>query len=107
MGDDGGTSMQFGDGAKIDGEYQLDVLTLAQTEVGRLDEHTRRTQVDGTAEPAATSRDSDVNGGAGAMPGVKSTFQGLQLQKFRLLLLCCAALRSMPVGTLSSRLTQH
>jgi hypothetical protein len=74
--------MQFGDGAEIDGEYQLDILALAQAEIGRLDKHTRRTQVDGTAEPAATSRDSDVNSGAGAMPGVKSTFQNHQLRVF-------------------------
>jgi hypothetical protein len=74
--------MQFGDGAEIDGEYQLDVLAFTQAKVCRLDKHTRRTQVDGTAEPAATSRDSDVNSGAGAMPGVKSTFQSLQLRIF-------------------------
>jgi hypothetical protein len=91
MGNDGRTSMQFGDGAEIDGEYQLDILALAQTEIGGLDEHSRRTQVDGTAEPAATSWDSDVNSSAGAMPGVKSTFQCLQLRVLRLLLLCCLA----------------
>jgi hypothetical protein len=85
VGDDGRASMQFGDGAEIDREYQLDILALAQAQVGRLDKHTRRTQVDGTAQPAATSRDCDVNRGAGAMPGVKSTFQGLQLRIFRFL----------------------
>jgi hypothetical protein len=107
VGDDGRTSVQFGDGAEVDGEYQLDILAFAQTEIGRLDKHTGRTQIDGTAEPAATSRDRDVDRGAGAVPGVKSTFQSLQLRVLAIIAVVLRRPGSMPVRPLASRLTQH
>ena len=83
--------MQFGDGAKIDGKYQLHILAFAQTQIGGLDENTGGTEIDRTAQPAATARQSDVNGGTGAMPGVKSSFQDPMNSECGFLLLYCVA----------------
>jgi hypothetical protein len=98
--------MQLGDGAEIDGEYQFHVLALAQAEVGGLDENSGGTQVHRATQPPAASRKSDVNGGAGAMPGVQSTFQVPRL-RVRFIAVVLRRLGSMPVQTLSSWVTQH
>ena len=70
MGDDRGAAMQLGDRAQIDRKHELHVLPLAQPQIRGLDEDARCTQIDRTAEAAATSRKSDVVRGAGAVPGV-------------------------------------
>jgi hypothetical protein len=44
--DDRGAAMQLGDGAEIDREGELDLLTLAKTEVRGLHEHAGRGEID-------------------------------------------------------------
>jgi len=67
--------MQFGDGAEVDGEHQFNALAFAQPEIGGLDEHTCCTEIDSATQPPPGAGNGDVDGGTGAVPGVKSTFQ--------------------------------
>ena len=90
MRDHGGAAVQLRDRAQVDREDQFHILALAQAEVRGLDEYTSRAQIDGAAESTTTTRESDVNGGAGAMPGVKSTFQ-IPNSEYGLLLFYCVA----------------
>jgi hypothetical protein len=66
--------MQLRDRPEIDGERQLDLLSLPQSEIARFDEHTRRTQVDRATQFATSTRNGDVDTGAGAMPRMQATF---------------------------------
>ncbi len=81
--------MQFGDRPQVDGEHEFNALAFAQAEIGGLDEDTRGAEIDGATQAAAGAGNGDVDGGAGAMPGVQSTFQDPTPNQ--LLLLCCVA----------------
>jgi len=74
--DDSGAAMELGDGPEIDGEGELDLLPLAQSQVSRFDEDARGTQIHGTTKLPATAGDIDVDGGSGAVPRMQSTFHG-------------------------------
>jgi hypothetical protein len=74
MRDDRGAPVQLRHGAEIDGESELDVLTLPQAEITRLDEHARRAEIYGLAQPSPPTGRGDVHGGPSPMTGVQSTF---------------------------------
>jgi len=50
MRDDGSAAVELGDLPKVDCEGQRDLLTLAQTKVGSLYEHSGRAEIDRTAD---------------------------------------------------------
>jgi hypothetical protein len=60
--------------AQIDGEGQLDLLTLAQPEIRRFDENAGGTQIHRAAQLATPAGNVDVDGGASPMPGMKTAF---------------------------------
>src|SRR5262245_38943000 len=69
--------MQLGDGAEIDGEGELDLLSLAQSEVRGLHEHAGGGEVDRPTQflPAGWRR--DVHRGPRTMPGMQSALHRL------------------------------
>src|SRR5262245_22583235 len=69
--------MQLGDGAEIDRERELDLLSLAESEIRGLDEHTRGGEIDGAAEFFAARRRRDVHRGPRTMPGMQSALHRL------------------------------
>src|SRR5262245_23992294 len=68
--------MELGDGAEVDRESELDLLTLAQTQIGGLDEHAGGTEIHRAAQLPASAGDVDVDGGSGSVPGMQSAFHG-------------------------------
>jgi hypothetical protein len=74
MRDDGGASVQLGDGAQVDSERQFHFLTLAQPQARRVNEHASSTEVNGFAQRAATIRHDDVHECACTMSGVYTPF---------------------------------
>jgi hypothetical protein len=72
--DNGSASMQLGHRAQIDGEGQLDLLTLPQSEIRGFDEDAGGAQVHGAAQLAAATWNIDVDGGPSPMPGMETAF---------------------------------
>src|SRR5690242_19598992 len=69
--------MQLGDGAEVDRERELDLLTLAKTQVRRLDEDAGGGEVDRTTQLLPARRRRDVHRGARTMPGMQSALHRL------------------------------
>ncbi len=67
--------MELGNRPQIDGESELDVLALSQSEIRGLDEHACRAQIHGFAELSPAAGSGDVDGSPGAMPSVQTAFQ--------------------------------
>jgi hypothetical protein len=74
MRDDRGATVHLRYRSKIDGKRQYDLLALAQTEVGSLDENASGAQIDGLAKSSLTLRHSDVNGCTSTMPRMQTAF---------------------------------
>ena len=72
--DHGRAPMQFRDRAEIDRKRQHHLLPLAQSEIGGLDEHAGRAQVDGLAQFPPATWDADKDDGSGAMARMQPTF---------------------------------
>ena len=70
-------AMQLGDGAEIDREGELDLLTLAKTEVRGLHEHTGGGEIDRPTEFLSTGWRRDVHRGPRTMPGMQSAHHRL------------------------------
>src|SRR5580704_8506424 len=75
---DGRTAMDLGDESQVDGERELHMLSLAQTEILRLDEHAVGAQILGLADPALTPRHHHIDRGTCAVAGVQTTLHSLE-----------------------------
>ena len=75
--DNRGTAMQLGDGSKIDGEGELDLLAFSKTEVGGLDEYAGSGEIDCATQLLSTRRRRDVHRGARTMPRMQSALHRL------------------------------
>jgi hypothetical protein len=82
--DHGGPPVQFCHGAQVDRERQYDLLALAQTQIGGLNEYARRAQIDGLAQFPAATRDSDVDNCSSTVPRVQAAFHLNQPRVFLL-----------------------
>ena len=71
---DSRAAMKLGDRAQVDGKCQLDVLTLAQTEIGRLDEDAGCTEIDRFAQASWPAPDGEVHRSTSAMPRMQASF---------------------------------
>jgi hypothetical protein len=74
VGDDGRPPVQFRDRAQIDCEREHDLLSLAQTQIGRFDEYAGSAQIDGLAELPSATRDGDVDNCSSTVPRVQAAF---------------------------------
>jgi hypothetical protein len=72
--DHGRSPVQFCDGAQVDCERKYDLLPFAQTQIGGLDEYSRRAQIDGLAQLPAATRNSDVDNCSSTVPRVQAAF---------------------------------
>src|SRR5262245_6862401 len=68
--------MELRDRTEVDGEGELHLLSLAETEIRGLDEYTGGTEVHSPTELTPPAGNVDVYGRAGAVPGVQSAFHG-------------------------------
>src|SRR5882757_9128115 len=73
MGDHGGTAVELGNGAEIDGESQDDLLALAQAEVGGFDEHPGSAEIDRLTKLAAAPWNHNVDDRPSAVPCMQAT----------------------------------
>jgi hypothetical protein len=70
----GGSPVQLGHGPEIDCKGEHDLLSLAQSEIGRLNEHARGAQIDGLTQFPAAARNGDVDNGSSSMPRMQAAF---------------------------------
>jgi hypothetical protein len=91
MRDDGGASMQLGDGAEADGESEFDGLALAQSHVAGFDEHAGCAQVAGAAQAMTSPGEQHVHGGPRTMACCQSSLHGSALLVIDLMG-CCGAI---------------
>ena len=66
--------MQLGNRSQIDRESQHDLLSFAQSEIGRFDEYSGGAQVDCFAELPTSTRNGDVDNGSCTVPRMQAAF---------------------------------
>jgi hypothetical protein len=71
---DGSALVKLGDSPEVNGKRQDDLLALAQSQIRRLDENACGAEIDGLAELPTTTRNGDVDGGAGTVPCMQAAF---------------------------------
>jgi hypothetical protein len=72
--DDRRAAVELRHRSQIDGERQHDLLSFAQAQIRRLDEHARGTEIDGFAQLSAAAGNCDVDDCSSTVPRMKAAF---------------------------------